>query len=434
MQKLRALLALPFTRHLVTLQTGSTVTMVASFLQSIIFARMLGVEGYGVYALILASAGLCSIAAGFGQQHTTTTFLAEAWSRKDRPAMRTIAQYYLQTSLIGILLLGTLVLLAPLLTDLTYQNPGYGFLARLILVSTMLDLLPAYVFIAMQVSNRFRLLTILQTFRVLLQLFLSTILLLRGYGVAGTFWGPLLTSFLFFPIMLALYEKQCETWGMPSLLRELSSLRSSSTRTYIRQGLWIAFDKHLGGNINPNAFIFLLSLTANASTVGLFTLALRLARFPGQFISPNIHLLASTTIPKVVHKGKQAIREISFKLMKGTMSLQIAITIVCLLIVPPLIPIVYGRAFAAAIPAFAIMLTMHLFAALQVATVPLLRVFDRVRYGVYVQIMSIAVALISYFLLLNIFDPLLSMASAVFLYYVAQLSLLPVLWALLMHP
>src|SRR3989338_9099405 len=87
-----------FVRDVATMQVGRMVTIGCNFAASILYARFLGIGGHGSFAVVLAFTGVFWLVTNLGQQITLTTFLAEAWGRKDKTAMREIAHYYIVLS------------------------------------------------------------------------------------------------------------------------------------------------------------------------------------------------------------------------------------------------------------------------------------------------------------------------------------------------
>lgn len=416
-------LHIPFVQHLATLQVGSVMTGALGFLQSILFARLLGLEGYGVLAIVSAFAGLTGIVTVLGQQHTALLLLAERWGRKDRVGMEEILRSFLQMTLLCSVLAIVVILLAPLVTHLIYADASIGRLAQLLLLSTTIDLLPAIVFIALQVANRFRLLVVLESSKLALQLLLSTLFLLLGYGVLGVCLGALLTSLLSAPILLVLYAKQAQEWGFPAPRSSLRNITGKPHWPVIFQGLWIAIERQVGGNIYPNAFFFILSLTANAATVGLFRLALRLAWLPNSFLRPNISRLASSTLPKMFREGAAKVREACLKLIRSTAVFQIILALAAIVLIPPLVPFIYGEEFSGVTLSFILLSLAPLLTVVDVATVPLLRFLNRVQAMLLANLTSIPLALISYFLFLLAFSPLTSISLAVVTHFASRLWL-----------
>src|SRR5438477_5213149 len=106
---LRSLSRIRFVRDIVTMQIGKFVPMVAGLLSSTLYARILGLGGYGDYAVVLAMTGVLGFVTNLGQHYATMTFLAEAYGRKDRRAQAEAGHYY------AVMSLGTIVLLAVVL-------------------------------------------------------------------------------------------------------------------------------------------------------------------------------------------------------------------------------------------------------------------------------------------------------------------------------
>lgn len=378
-------LRVPFVRDLATLQVGQVVGTACGFLSSILFARLLGLGGYGQYAVVLAFTGMFGFVTNLGQGATAVTFLAEAHGRQDRAALARVLHYYLTVSLLTMLILTVLLPFLPAITEAIYGDATFGRWAQIIFLSSLIDPIFTGMAIALQTAREIRTLTILENGRITVQLGLGVLLLLAGYGVAGMLLGALIGTGIFAIIALGFYPRLRRTHGFPSLREILGGGNGASIWRYARDGFWIAVDKNIA-NLYPTLFLFLLSTRAPESVVGLLRLAFKLGNLPASFVLGNISRMASSVIPTLAARGIKVIRGILRTLALHATLLHGGATLAAVILIPPLLPIVYGEAYRVAAFPFVIIAVLHLSLVLHAVTTPILRLYSKTHWAVIANI------------------------------------------------
>lgn len=428
-QRLQALLKIPFVVSVAKFQVGTIVLILLGFVSSVLYARLLGVGQYGLYAVVSAFTGVMSMVTRFGQEATLATFLSEAYGRRDREEAARVLRYFVQSTAISLLIYTFLYLLAPVLAQHFQGNAQIGVLARILIINTILQSPAVLAFLVLQMNRQIGLVATLEGTRTALQLGLSVLLVAMGYGVVGMLVGTTVVSIVYVPICLWLYSRTAGKLGFPTLGSMLRTSLQPDTWSHFCQGLWIALDQNISKNLYPNAFYLLLNATASLEVVGLFRLALSLGDLPGNLLMPGITRTAAVSIPSIVGQNRKALRSSSIKLIQGTMGLifvGVAGAAVC---VPIFLPYVYGIKYIGAIPAFLIIVTHNIFTAVHVVSVPLARVFKRVWAIVVVNATGIAVSVGVYYLLLFCgISPLISISLALVYFHAHSLSLYAYLW------
>ena len=427
-EKLSRLLQVPFVRNVAKFQVGNLVLQGTGLLGSILYARLLGLEQFGVYALVSAFAGLVTIVAALGQETTLATFLAEEVGRKNTKEIRTVLRYFLQSSFSASGLLLLLMPVLPFIALLLRNDPNIAHFARLILLNTALQFPAVLAFLILQLQNRIGLLSILENARAILQLCCSVFFLWFGFGVGGLLTGILLISALYVPLCTWIYVHYAPALQFPPLGDLLRNLYSGGTKKYFLQGFWIALDRNVSRNLYPNAFSMILNAFASVEAVGVFQLAFRLAEAPSKILMPSIARMSAVTIPRIVGGDRKSLKKTCIQLIKGTVALRMLSVIGAALIVPFLVPVLYGPEFRAAIPVFLILLPYHLFSALNVASVPLARVFGKTWLMTTVNTTGIGIAIALSFLLMPLFSPIVAIAISILYYHMHALLLPLFLW------
>lgn len=413
----------PFVQSVATFQAGSIAMTLIGFASSIVYARFLGVEQYGVYAVVSSFAGLVGIVGSFGQETTLVTFLAEAAGKRHEEEIHRVLRYFLQSSAVSSLTFVLLAIAAPALADMLQDDASIGTLSRILLMNSALQFAPVLAFLTLQLEHRVGLVALFENIRSLAQLLLATALLVLGLGVKGILLAGLTVSAAYVPLSLMLYRSSARALGFPSLCSLLQNILAGGTSTYIRQGLWIAMDRNVSTNIYPHLFFLVLNSTTSLQVVGFFRLALRLAQLPLQLLMPGITRVSAVTIPMIAGRDRRALKSACVKLLKGTMGLMVLAAICAALLVPPLLPYVYGAAFTPSVPAFLLLLPASILAALHVASVPLSRVFCRVWAMIFFNVTGIIGGLLTYIVLYRTIEPLIAIAVGVVIYQALSLLL-----------
>lgn len=431
MSTLRSILGLhriPFVRHAATFQIGSIVMTATGLLSSVLYARLLGIEQFGLFAVVSSFTGVICIIASFGQETTLVTFLSEAVGRKNQTDTETVLRYFIQSTLLAVALYAVLFILAPILAAYLNSGETVGGLARLLILNTALQSPPVLVFLMLQIRGQVALVTILENIRALLQVGFSIVFLLLGHGVEGIIWSMLIVSVIYLPVCAVLYRRHARILGFPHMKMLLQTFHHGGTAPYFRQGLWIAFDRQISRNLYPNLFLLVLEKTSSLSVVGLFRLALRLGSLPAEMITPNITRLSAVTIPKLAAQSTERLKEACLKLMKGMLGIISLAILGVALIVPPLVPVVYGAQFSESILPLLIILPFNFISAFSVATIPVARIFKKVWMLTVSNSLGIVVGLSGFFLLRELIGPLNAMSASILLYHINSIVLALVLW------
>ncbi|MEK7591582.1 MAG: oligosaccharide flippase family protein [Patescibacteria group bacterium] len=418
---------IPFVRDVTTMQMGRLVTIGCSFLASILYVRFLGLGGYGDYAVVLAYTGTVGLVTNLGQQATTLTFFAEAYGRKDRTAQAMVFNYYIVTSLAAAGLLILLALASPGITGWIYGKNSIGVLAGLVFLSSICELPFIFVSIALQTVREIRLLTILENSKTMTQLFVAVTFLSAGLGVTGLLMSSLVAAALFSFISLVLSLRIWRLYGLPSLGEAMHIGTTSHFWRYAKDGFWIAIDKSLG-NLYPNIFLFAFSTQVSAAVVGLLRLGMKLADLPASFVLSSISRLASSAIPVMVGKGKETLRKSLIKLAKHTAALHFGVSIAAALVIPPLLPVIYGPHFQVAVYPFLVLLFLNLFLAFHALATPILRISSQIHIAAYLNAIATVTGIWLFFGLETVMRPLWALYISLTVYHIIiALTFIPVL-------
>lgn len=429
-QRVKRLLGVPFVRGVATFQAGGIAMMVIGLASSVLYARLLGLNQFGLYAAIVAFAGLLTIAGSYGQEVTFTTFLAEAAGRNDRSAARSVLRYFVRATMVASSVFLVLIVILPELAGAFGRSVSTGEYARLVLLNTALQWPSVLLFVLLQLERRYAFMTALESGVDLLQVALSTAFLLFGWGIKGILLGTLIITALTVPLYLWLFARSARRQNLPGLRDAFAHSTGTERGGFAVQGLLMAVDQNIGKNLNPNLFLLVLGATAPIEAVGAFRIALKLASVPLSMVLPSIARMTTVAIPRIAVRAYHELKKACIKVLVGAVSI-VSLAIVCGAIFgPPLIPVIYGSEYSPAVPIFLLLLPLNIMAAMHVVSVPLFRVFRRVWLMSIISLIGMGVSMIAYFLLREILQPAMAMTAAVLVYYLHSLLLFPILFRL----
>jgi O-antigen/teichoic acid export membrane protein len=428
-----SLLQIRFVRDIATMQVGKVIPMLCGFLASVLYTRMLGLGGYGEYAVVLTFTGMLGLFTNLGQQHTAQTFFAHAYGKGDTEEMRDIGGYYLLMSLGTIILLAICLPFLPLISAAIYHGDmRIGRFAQLVFLASMFDPLYAFTSMILQIVREIRVLTILENIYTVLQFAVGAVLLILGYGIAGILLGSLLTSVIFAAVSVVLYNRYADRHSLPSLV-EMMDANRKAMGTFFRNGLWIAFDKNLSG-LYPNLFLFLLSLQAGKPIVGLVRLAFKFASLPSTYVLSNVARLASTVVPFMAAQNIASAKKQLARLTRFTILLHLGVSIGTAIAVPVLFPVLYGKDFGIAIYPFFVIIFLHLSLAIHAIITPILRLYSKIHLAVFFNIAGMLIASIVFFLCSDTLGATRALYVGLFCYHVISLLILIPVSQFVSHP
>lgn len=408
---LKRLFARRFVRDVLTLQVGNVLSMGVGFVKSIMLARVLGVEGFGQYAVVTTVAGTLSIFTNFGQNQAADTFFAEQYSLKNKDGMRTVIKYcFLLTGIAAVILI-LLAFGATAIMDRFYGLPALGFAAALAFLSAMIAGWEAPFATMMQSVRSIRTLTILENIDALLQCVLSIGLVLIGWGILGIFVGQFVTKAIMLATRIVIHRSISMQYELPSLR---SSFRSKGPMLpMMKQGFWIAVDKNVG-NLFPQGFLFVMSFFTSAAVVGFAQLAYKIGSLPSTFILPQLARMSTTVLPALRAQGADALRRNCALLLKHALLIHTAASMASLVVIPFFILVFYGSAFSAAITPALWIVIIRIISALNLVNQPLFRLFKKAHLPALWNIVTMPLIMLGMALLMPVIDPLNAFLLAIF--------------------
>lgn len=392
-----------FVRDIFVMQIGKGAYMAMTLLHSVLLARLLGVEGYGVYAVVLAFTATVKTFISLGQGPVLQVFFAEEYGRKNRNGMAAVLKNFLMAVLVNTLLLSSAALIAPYLSTHLYGAPNIGNLARFLLLYTAVDMGNSAMLMITQSVRRVRLQTMLEQSAIFSFIVVSTTALLLGYGIGGVVVSQLAVSFFFLIISALTYRRLMRIYGLPGL-REVLRASTTDAFVYFRQGLWFSVDKNIG-SLYPSGLFFVMSLVAAPAQIGLARIAMQMAGTVQSFLLPQINSLATTVLASFTRDNVSLLRKNAAKIIKHALFLHAILSFGAIFVLPFAIVILYGKEFIPAITLTFWIIILGLMSPIGLLNSPLLRLYRKVHYGVVLSIVTLILMWTAMYFLPRVVDP-----------------------------
>lgn len=345
MKNFKDFIKISFVQDVGILQVGKFLSVFLGAISSIILARLLMPELYGIYGLIFAFVSLVGIFIDWGAGYASLTLLAENYTKKNKEEIKNVLTYFVKITFLAILIMGVLsIILAPFLTELLYGDSQIGSLARVVLVATFLGVVYNLFVIILQVIRKIKRLTVLESFEKIIHTSLPVIFILAGWGLIGLVWGHVISVFIFLIYSVLAYSFLVKKNDLlPSFKQIFLNLRKVKIRKYFNFGFSIAVDKNLGRLISILPIIF-LGIFALPQEVGYFKIAFAYVSIPIMILSPVSRIL-SVQLPKSKTYGLEILKKHFYKTALYSGLISVILVIPFIILAPYLVKFFYGQEY-----------------------------------------------------------------------------------------
>jgi O-antigen/teichoic acid export membrane protein len=385
----------PFVRQAGVLQIGLFARIGIGLLLSVTLARLLGVEGFGVYALVTATFTTISLFKRLGQDYVATTSLAVAYARLDAAlARRALVFFNVVNVWSTVVVVPLALLLAPAIAGWLYKNESLADPLRLALLPAIWALLAATVVLVLQCSRRLAALAVLETSDTLIVGLSGLLLVLAGGGVSGFFLGGALGSLAIAMLALAIYQRIEVSDALLPSVRDLAGAVArpdAGTWTEFRSGLAVALDKNLV-SLYRLAPILLLGALASAQQVALLQVALTYVGAPLLALSAVSRLLM-VKLPELQATQPERVKRFFLQVTTTGGLISILLTLLVVVLAPWLIELLYGEAFGAASSLVILLALDPLLSGFGIAAGPVYRVYRRNIWALCANLAVLAIGL-----------------------------------------
>jgi len=350
-EKLLALFKIKFVKDTLILQFGTLATVGANLATSVLLARILQPERYGIYALVFSLYGLIGLFGNVGVGQATVTRLAEAYAKGDEEEITNLLAFFVKMSAIMatfISIVGFLVL--PYLAARMYGDPEIGHMARPLFLIAPLGVMYGLVTTILQSVRMMQQLTILESLMTILTSIFVIGFVFLGLGVSGIVYGHVLATLFSSAIGLLIYHRLRWQLGsaLPSLRKTLKQVWQVGIKKYFGLGFLIAVDKNIGklADLIP---ILLLGIFVKPEEVSYFKIAVGAIGLPLVLLGAISRNLAAK-LPEAKGEGNvKEFRESFLKVSVYSGFISIGCTFAFVLVAPYLVRYLYGVEYLSAV-------------------------------------------------------------------------------------
>lgn len=430
LKHLLGLRRLPFVRDVLTIQAGSFLFMFASFFASVAFARFLGKDSYGTYAVVLAFTATVTTFFNIGQGQSLYVFFAEAFGKKDRDAMSAVLANFLMIATANMALLLLVAWWMPLLSTKLYGDSSIGYLAQLLCIFQISEIWNGMTNILLQSVRRIRFKVILEQSANLSYLGCAIIVLFLGGGVRDVILTQLVVSLAFLPASLFALAYIAKKDRLPGI-REVLRVPFKTSRQYLVQGLLMSAEKTIY-NFFPQGIFFILSLFSPASTIGILRIAVQLANIPRSVLLPQAGDLSTVAFAKMKQQGVQAIRMNAAKLIKHALAFHTLLSLGAAFLYPLVIHYFYGWEYQEALSITWWLLLILLVSSLHITSSPLVRLYRKTWLSILIGLLNWLCTIAGLLLFVRIVEPKTAFLFAYAIWQITPLLLLLYVFTILL--
>ncbi len=300
----RQILRRRFAREVLTLQVGSFATFGIQFLASVVVPNLLGVDGYGTFALATNLLALATTFANLAVGQALVTRLTAAASHEDHQESLNLMAYFLKLGLlVGLLQAAFGLLCVSWLSALLRYDPVVGDLARILLLAPLFSVVLNLVVLALQSSRQVARLTLLENGALILTSVLNAGVVALGGGVRGLTYTVAFTPLLASVGAVLVYNAtRPRMAGFPTLPEVFRAAPRVPIRRYFAFSALVSVDKNFAGLI-ALAPTTLLGMLSTATEVGYFRLGYVIMNFLSVPISPIARNLCAMLTQVALKRG-----------------------------------------------------------------------------------------------------------------------------------
>ncbi len=406
-----------FVRDVSILQFGNLFSFGLAAINSIVFARLLGSENYGVYSLAFAFFGLVGIFMNVGVNYTVLTLLPAAYAKKDKKEVTNILSYCFYILILIFLTVGLLAIgLAPFFAKLLYHQMAIGQLARYLILASNINILFFMVTSILQSIRKIKNLTLYENLNKLIYLVMPVFFILLGFGVWGIVFGHFISSIVFFIASFFYFEYlAAKNEFIPSFGEMIKNFKEVDFKRYFKLGFLVAMDKNLNNLYTILPVTFLGMLAASVSQVSYFKIATGYLALPALFLTPIARILTVQLPKSLVYGGK--IFKDNFRkssLVSGLLFILLLVPFVAL--APFLIKLFYGHEYEPAAKLVYFVFLGDVFFGFTVGYSSFFRTLNKLKSFIVSDLLMILTGILFFFVISHFLSPLRSV-MILFVYF-----------------
>lgn len=335
-----------FIENVSWLFVAKSVPSAVNFLEIIVLARILGLEGFGLLTLVIAYVRIFNSLLDVRVWESTVKYVVEFLEKKEHDrALSMIKFSYLIDVSTGFLAFLGSVALAGVASGVLIKSPD-GFELVLIFSFSLLLLTANATSMALfRVFDKFRTITLIESCESVFKLILLVAALYLGYGIKGVLFVYVVVSFFKFALAQVLVNRTLREKGLDGWLSSKISLLYPRIREIMWFLLNTGFTSALTVAQEGGIAVLILGYFFDAATVSLY----RVARSVTKVISKTTEPVYEVIFPRLVSFSTAKLYDRFAELLKYVMAsllkFVIPIFILILLFTEQLIRLIFGEQY-----------------------------------------------------------------------------------------
>jgi len=389
------------------------ISSILSAIQTVVIARFLGVESYGLLVLVIAYIDILNQFFDLRVWETATKYIGTFWENDEYDKTRSMIKLsYLLDITSGIIAFIIAISVAKLISTHIMHTPGAYTYIWIYSFSLFIATANSTSISILRVFNKFKNIALIRSFQAFFRLSIITILLILGFGIKGVLIGFVVTSFVGFFIRMwvvikTLNEKNLGDWWKAKIMlikdyfKDIAwFLGNTSFASTIRMGE----ERYLG--------IMVLGYFAGTEAVGLYKVAGSVAKLANFVIDPLYEAIYPELVKINSSNALKDIKTLVKDITKHVATIIVPITLIVIIFSEPIIKLVFGTDYLPASNALRIIAAAVVIARLTFWINPVLLAMERPGLRTILGLISTG----SYIILLFILVPSFSFIGAAYAY------------------
>ncbi len=314
---------------------------------SIVIARMLGPEQYGVYTLVVWVMLVAGMFVNLGFTTTTSKYLSEFKGKNAEDHVVGTVNFVLKLEIIlGLIVTAVVMATSPYLAGLFSQGEykHLFLIAAIGIFPTAIFDICSYVFIGLQ---QFKSLALATFATSMLAVVLIPVALMLGFGLTGLIIINLLVAFIGLIYVLFLLKKE-----VPLKAFVQAKLKSDVAAKITKYNIYILGIIFFDFVVNQRTEIFFLGYFRTPQEVAYYSVAFGLASAAMTILPGSLTNVLMPIMSEAYGKNDESkLKKLFLESTRYLMILAVPITIGGIALAAPIMNVVYGLDYAQAIPA-----------------------------------------------------------------------------------
>lgn len=333
-------------KNIVWLFGGGTASSVFTTLETIVLARMLGLENFGLFSLVVAYVRLLNRFFDFRVWETAVKYVGDYWERGEGDKACSMIKFsYIVDISSGILAFFISILLAKFANDLFIRSSeGFAFIV-IYSISLLISTANTTSEAILRVFDKFKNIAFINSFQSFIRLSFVLISLVAGYGVKGVLFAYVATSIFGFVlrqlvVWKLLIDNNLNRWTSAKLVLIKEKLKEISyfmLNTNLIGTLKMANEGHLA--------ILVLGYFAGKEASGLYKVARAVVKVMYRFSGPVNQAIYPNLVRLYNQKSLEKFVSLITYSLKTLMKFTVPVATICIVFTGFIINIFFGEQY-----------------------------------------------------------------------------------------